>query len=72
MRKILIYTAFFAVSLFTSCKKEKTIIIDEPENTISGVLVGNEGNFNWGNASLDYIDPKRKTIYHSVYKAKNG
>ncbi len=67
--------AAFAISLLLllwGCKKEKEIIEDKPENTLSGVLVGNEGNFNWGNASLSYIDPVHKKIYNSVYKQNNG
>jgi hypothetical protein len=32
----------------------------------------NEGNFNYSNASVDYIDFSSDTVYRSVFFAKNG
>ena len=58
---------------FTNCKKQEEIIPeDNPRNLYKGVLVSNEGNFNWGNASLSVIEPEKKKIYNYVYKQKNN
>ena len=45
----------------------------EPEDRIfqDGILVLNEGNYNWGNASLDHI-PTGEAPAHSVYQEMQG
>ncbi len=66
---ILGLTVFFV--FFTSCK-------DEPAEpglpSVNGhsVLVLNEGNFQWGNASLSVYDPEARTIIHKVFQKVNG
>ncbi len=72
MNRNVVLLVIWVAFLFSGCQKEKEIIEERPENTSRGVLVANEGNFNWGNASLSFIDPDHKEIYNSVYKQKNG
>lgn len=57
-----------------SCKRENEIKPEElpDKNTVSGVLIGNEGNFNWSNASLSLYDKSQKKVFNNVYKTANN
>lgn len=58
--------------LFAKCK-EKTVIPPVVINTQKGdVLIINEGNFNWGNASLSLYNPNDKSIQNEVFKSANN
>lgn len=37
----------------------------------SGVYIVNEGNFNWGNATISFYDPKSKSVVQQVFKKAN-
>ena len=37
-----------------------------------GLFITNEGNFQYGNASLSYYDPKTKTIENEVFYRANA
>ena len=62
----------FIVLLFSlsSCDKKKcTIPVD---HFISeGVLISNEGNFQWGNASVSFYDTEKDTLIESVFQEVN-
>ncbi len=57
-----------------SCKRENEIKPEElpDENTVSGVLIGNEGNFNWSNASLSLYDKLQSKVFNNVYRTANN
>ena len=38
----------------------------------NGVYILNEGNFQYGNASLSYYDPATKTVENEVFYRANG
>jgi hypothetical protein len=53
---------------FSSCRKEE----DKNQNTKSGVLIVNEGNFGWGNASLSAYDRENKSLTKDIFKDNNS
>ncbi len=62
-----------AVIGFSACEKPPSIPISSaPSDTLSkGMLIGSEGNFQWGNATLGFYDPNTKTIYENVFETIN-
>ena len=58
------------VTVFPSCKDE---IPDQPVEVKQGnVLIGNEGNFGWGDGTVSVYDPDTKEISEDAYKSING
>lgn len=53
--------------LWTSCR-EKPPVEPDPVRYENGVLVINEGNFQWGNASLDFIDAAG-TVHRDIFQS---
>jgi hypothetical protein len=70
------YSFFVGVLLLllTSCVKDKPN--EEEENTVGtsdkGVYIINEGNFQFGNASVSYYDVDSKTLKEDVFKTANN
>ncbi len=59
------------VVLISSCDKidvspQKDLFLSE------GILVANEGNFQWGNATLSIYDSEKETILNKVFQRVNG
>jgi YVTN family beta-propeller protein len=54
--------------LFWSACKDKPPVEPDPMRYENGVLVMNEGNFQWGNASLDFIDADGK-VHRDVFQS---
>jgi len=68
-----LYFLFVAASVIASCKKQETKKVDEIIiNQQSAILIINEGNFQWGNASLDLLDLKQGKYTTDVFKTANG
>ncbi|MEM7369837.1 MAG: DUF5074 domain-containing protein [Bacteroidota bacterium] len=57
--------------LLMSCTPESPEIIDPPAPESGHVFVLNEGNFQWGNASLDKYDPETKMLQSGLFQAIN-
>jgi streptogramin lyase len=58
---------------FTACKKDvPQPEPDLPEEKGHSVFILNEGNFQWGNASLSLIDLQKNTIQNDVFSAANN
>ncbi len=72
--KCLFYIVIAAGITLVSCEKTETEPRDPEQETMSGqgVIVANEGNFGWGNASLSYYDKVNDTIYHDLFYHANG
>lgn len=52
---------------FISCKKEA----QQNQNNKSGVLIVNEGNFGWGNASLSLYNRESESLTKDIFKDNN-
>ncbi|MDD4603217.1 MAG: hypothetical protein PHF97_05375 [Bacteroidales bacterium] len=74
--------SLIALSLFSvSCSKdpirEKAIAPDNPDTTQNptsydeGIFVINEGNYNWGNASITFIDNRTNATVQDLYQIAN-
>ena len=66
-------------AVITSCSKdpirEKETNPPEPPVTTSyenGIFVINEGNFNWGNASVTFIDPVNDRVEQNIFEEINN
>ena len=68
--------AFVFIAIFTSCEKdypigpEKVEIEEASGNYSSGVFIINEGNFQFGNASISFYN--RDTIENNIFENVNG
>jgi len=65
MKKTFIYLILLSM---VGCSKKD----NPPINNQDGVLVLNEGNFMWGNASLSLYNKKDKTFTKDIYQSENG
>lgn len=71
MNKLLL--AIFISILFIACKKEKeSAPVSEQIIQDADVIVLNEGNFQWGNASIDLYNSANQSIEHEVFKKNNN
>ena len=76
----LLYSSLVFVFFSTSCSKdpvrEKTI--EDPDTTVvtinyeDGIFIINEGNYNWGNASVTFVDNKTNKAVQSIFRKSNG
>jgi hypothetical protein len=66
---------FCFVFLLVACRKDKPELVQEAvivSSESSSVLVVNEGNFMFGNASLSYINLAEDKVIEDVYKSTNN
>lgn len=81
---IYIIQQLFIVSVFTfflgSCSKapiRETPVDPPPDTTVTpvtyknGIFIINEGNFNWGNASVSFIDNSTNTVIQDIFLKAN-
>lgn len=68
---ILLITAVLSCS--KSPIRETTTVNPPPVNNSyqNGIFIVNEGNYNWGNASITFINPKDSTVEQDVFKTHN-
>lgn len=71
MKKYLFYTLLLALCL-GSCSKNKTPELQVPTNADRGVFICNEGNFNYGNATLSFYDPLVGQVTEPIPLYYNG
>ena len=60
------------LSLSTSCMKWEYGIEEDFDATGSGLFITNEGNFQYGNATLSYYDPDTKVVENEVFYRSNA
>jgi hypothetical protein len=65
------------LSFLISCNKKEVgpqcLLCQEQVNTsTTDVLIGCEGNFGWGNASLSLYQPQSKTVSNQLFQNVNG
>ncbi|MGA2824013.1 MAG: DUF5074 domain-containing protein [Bacteroidales bacterium] len=70
---------FLLIAIVLSCSKkpirEETTIVNPPPVNNSyenGIFIVNEGNYDWGNASITFINPKDSTVEQDIFKSHNG
>lgn len=75
MKKNLIKLSLLAV-LFSSCAKDpevaNPVVLPTEDLFKSGLYFVNEGNFNTGNATIDYFSKDSNKVYTDIFKTVNG
>lgn len=69
-----VFLLIWCVQLLVSCKKEQSSNQTSQNNFQrgEGVFVLNEGNFNWGNASVDFIHFESGLVSRNIFTSING
>ncbi len=69
---LLVFVAIIS-QIIVSCKSDKPDVIEEKPviTTPHSVYITNEGNFQFGNASVSYYKPSDNSIVEDVFKANN-
>jgi DNA-binding beta-propeller fold protein YncE len=64
--------SLLAAVLLASCERDP--VTDDPDGIIGGegLFVLNEGNFQWGNASLSYFRRSDRQVSHGLFRNANG
>jgi len=73
------FTFLLLLSLFSSCSKDPVRgIVIVPEDTSktttyeNGIFIVNEGNYNWGNASVTYLNNTNNTVIQDIFNKSNN
>lgn len=61
-----------SITAMQSCMKWEYGIVEEFRVTESGLFISNEGNFQYGNASLSFYNPATKVVENEVFNRANG
>lgn len=73
MSRNLLYVALVASLMSTSCMKwDYGDGMEDFEATGAGLFITNEGNFQYGNATLSYYDPATNKVQNEVFFRANG
>ena len=67
-----LFPAICSLSALTGCMKWDYGTVEEFSATSSGLFIVNEGNFQYGNATLSYYDPETKTAENEIFYRANG
>lgn len=68
---IFMYAVLLCAAL-TGCMEWDYVDEEEFEASGSGLFIVNEGNFQYGNATLSYYDPETRTVQNEVFVRANG
>ena len=68
---ICLMAASFGV-LLSSCMKWEYGLVESFNITSEGLFITNEGNFQYGNASLSYYNPETKEVENEVFYRANA
>ena len=74
MKRILLSVLFivFCLTAFIGCMKWDYGKMEPFRATGDGLFIMNEGNFQYGNATLSYYDPETKTVENEVFYRANA
>ncbi len=74
MKRMLLRAVASAVLLLcaVACMKWEYGEVEEFTSSGEGLFITNEGNFQYGNATLSYYDPATKKVENEVFKRANG
>ncbi|MBQ5843354.1 MAG: YncE family protein [Alistipes sp.] len=70
--RYLIVAIILCLSALQSCMKWEYGTMEEFRVGQSGLFICNEGNFQYGNATLSYYDPQTKSILNECFYRANG
>ena len=75
----ILFSSLVIAALTSSCSKspirEQTVDPVDTTHAVTyenGIFVVNEGNYNWSNASVTYIDNKSNTLIQDIFRKSNG
>lgn len=69
--KTLLLSVSLCLCVLTSCKPDPVDPLPDPEPSTGRVFILNEGNFQWGNASLDLYDPETNVLVSGIFESVN-
>jgi hypothetical protein len=74
LKTILFAGIFTVLTAFTSCRSDKPEVIDQAPIVAGSksVYITNEGNFQFGNASVSYYSPDQNQVVEDIFKANNN
>ena len=67
-----VFYFFIALSFALSSCDKQVCVAPEAHYISEGILISNEGNFQWGNASVSYYDTQNKELIESVFQKVNN
>ena len=70
--KYLLWSAIVSLSLASCMKWDYGDAVEEFNASGAGLFITNEGNFQYGNATLSYYDPATKTVQNEIFFRANG
>jgi len=68
--RLIRFLVFISFGAIFSCKKEPNN--PNPSDLGKGCFIVNEGNYNWGNATLDYYDFSTETLTSDLFQKVNN
>ena len=73
MTRKIIHTILYSIFLLsTSCMEWDYGLEEEFNASGEGLFICNEGNFQYGNATLSYYDPTSKTVQNEIFYRANA
>ena len=72
MNRISKLLVFLALIAFTGCMEWDYGKMEDFSATGEGLFITNEGNFQYGNATLSYYDPETKTVENEIFYRANA
>ncbi|MBR5603111.1 MAG: YncE family protein, partial [Bacteroidales bacterium] len=72
MTSIFFVFATLCLCVFTSCMEWDYGLEEDFSTSGEGLFICNEGNFQYGNATLSYYDPETKIIENEVFYRANA
>ena len=70
--KYLLWSAIVSLFLASCMKWDYGDAVEEFNASGAGLFITNEGNFQYGNATLSYYDPATKTVQNEIFFRANG
>ena len=72
MNRISKLLVFLVLLAFTGCMEWDYGKMEDFSATGEGLFITNEGNFQYGNATLSYYDPETKTVENEIFYRANA
>jgi DNA-binding beta-propeller fold protein YncE len=66
-----VYSVILTLFVLVSSCDKPTTSPQEEHFLVNGILIANEGNFQWGNASVSFYDAENDTVLEEVFQGVN-